>query len=240
MIEELPATPIQLSPTLKRFCIVVIFGIAFAYIEAAVVVYLRAIFYPAGFIFPLTDFGTGPLWNRLLLTEIGREAATLVLILTGSWLIGTNLRQRFAYFLTIFAVWDIFYYIWLKVIIDWPGSIMDWDILFLIPVAWASPVLAPVLVSVALLVFAAIILYHSSGAAEFTVPPLSWLGFSLSGLVIVISFCAAGLHIAEPDFQSHFHWPLFATGYISAIALFLKCLFKPRPILSQPKNTENA
>lgn len=47
-----------LKATLKRFCIVVIFGIAFAYIEAAVVVYLRTIFYPAGFTFPLTEFGT--------------------------------------------------------------------------------------------------------------------------------------------------------------------------------------
>jgi hypothetical protein len=61
--------------TFKRFCIVVVFGIAFGYIEAAVVVYLRTIFHPDGFTFPLVNFGVSALWERLLLTEIGREAA---------------------------------------------------------------------------------------------------------------------------------------------------------------------
>ncbi|NQT01098.1 MAG: hypothetical protein HQ580_03680, partial [Planctomycetes bacterium] len=149
-----------LKTTIKVFCVVVIFSIAFAYIEAAVVVYLREIFHPDGFTFPLTTFGLDPLWERLLLTEIGREAATIVLIFTGSWLFGKNRRQRFAYFMTIFAVWDIFYYVWLKVLLDWPSSIMDWDILFLIPDTWASAVLYPVLISITMLVFAAVILYR--------------------------------------------------------------------------------
>ncbi|MHC4753080.1 MAG: hypothetical protein ACYTFW_24855, partial [Planctomycetota bacterium] len=151
-----------LKTTIKRFCIVVVFSIAFGYIEAAVVVYLREIFHPDGFTFPMTIFGIGPHWKRFLLTEIGRETATIVLIFTGAWLFGRNLQQRFAYFLTIFAVWDIFYYVWLKVLINWPASIMDWDILFLIPVTWASPVLYPVLISITLLIFAGIILYRCS------------------------------------------------------------------------------
>jgi hypothetical protein len=229
MCQKLPDTSGELlKTTLKRFCMVVIFGIAFAYIEAAVVVYLRAIFYPAGFTFPLTEFGVGPLWQRLLLTEIGREAASLVLVSTAAWLFGRNLQQRFAYFMVIFAVWDIFYYVWLKILIDWPSSIMDWDILFLIPMAWASPVLAPVLISVTLLIFAIIILYRSCLARPIKVSPIQWLGFILAGLVVVASFCIAGLHITEPDFKSHFHWPLFALGEILAIALFLKCLLKSK------------
>ncbi|MHC4464120.1 MAG: hypothetical protein ACYS30_22220, partial [Planctomycetota bacterium] len=117
-----------LGTTLVRFCIVVVFGIALAYFEAAVVVYLREIFYPDGFTFPLTEFGIGisPLWRRLLITEIGREAASMVLILTAAWLFGRNLQQQSAYFMVIFAIWDIFYYVWLKVLLDWPTSIMDW------------------------------------------------------------------------------------------------------------------
>src|SRR4030043_1288929 len=138
----------SLRTNFKRFCVVVVFGIAFAYIEASVVVYLREIFHPSGFTFPLAEFGITPLWKRLLLTETGREAATLVVIFTASWLFGRNLRQRFAFFLTIFAVWDIFYYVWLKVLINWPASIMDWDILFLIPTVWAGPVIAPILISI--------------------------------------------------------------------------------------------
>ncbi len=217
-----------LKTTIKRFCIVVIFSIAFAYIEAAVVVYLREIFYPDGFTFPLTIFGIDPLWRRFLLTEIGREAATIVLIFTGAWLFGRNRRQRFAYFLTIFAIWDIFYYVWLKVLIDWPASIMDWDILFLIPGTWASPVLHPVLISITMLIFAAAILYRDARGRDIKVTRMDWLVFVLAGLVMVISFYIAGLHVTENDFKSYFYWPLFAAGYISAVALFLKCLLKSK------------
>ena len=227
--ENLPHTSGEpLKTTLKRFCIVVIFSIAFAYIEAAVVVYLRTIFHPDGFTFPLTSFGISPLWKQLLLTEIGREAATLVLILTGTWLFGRNLQQRFAYFLTIFAVWDIFYYIWLKILIDWPGSIMDWDILFLIPITWAGPVLAPVLISLTLLLFAIIILYRDSCSRPIKVTLMDWFGFTFAGLVVVVSFCIAGRHITDPDYQSHFYWPIFALGHVSAVVLFLKCLLKSK------------
>ena len=213
------AAPVK--TTFNRFVLVVIFGIAFGYIEAAVVVYLRAIFYPDGFGFPLTGFATGELWNKLLLTEVGREAATLVLILTGCWLFGRNRLQRIAYFLTIFAVWDIFYYVWLKVLINWPGSIMNWDILFLIPLAWASPTLAPVLVSLTMLVFAMIILYRDSRARPLKVTVFHWCGFFVAALIIVASFCFAGRYIAEPDFADHFSWPLFFLGEALAIATLL-------------------
>ena len=215
-----------LKTEFKRFTIVVIFSIAFAYIEAAVVVYLRTIFYPDGFTFPLVEFGIGPLWNQLLLTEIGREVSTLVLIFTSVWLSTRNLRQRFAYFLTIFAIWDIFYYIWLKVLISWPASIMDWDILFLIPMLWASPVLAPVLVSITLLVFAVIILYHNCFGRAIKTTRTDWFGFIIAGIIVVGVFCIAGAHATKPDFQSHFYWLLFAAGEILAITLFLKCLCK--------------
>ena len=206
----------------------VIFGIAFAYIEAAVVVYLRTIFHPEGFTFPLTDFGITPSWKRLLLTEIGREAASMVLISTAAWLFGQTLQQRFAYFLAIFAVWDIFYYIWLKILINWPGSIMDWDILFLIPITWAGPLLAPVLTSLTLLIFAVITLYRSCTGSPLEVAPIDWGGFILAGLVVVVSFCIAGRHIRKRDFKSHFYWPIFAVGLLSAVALFLKCLLKSK------------
>jgi hypothetical protein len=87
-----------LKTTLENFCTVVAFSIAFGYIEAAVVVYLREIFHPDGFTFPMKVFGAGPRATRLLLTEIGREVATIVLILTGAGLFGRNRRQQVAYF----------------------------------------------------------------------------------------------------------------------------------------------
>lgn len=219
-----PSEP--LKTTFKNLCIVVAFGIAFAYIEAAVVVYLRAIFHPEGFTFPMKVFGASPLAKRLLLTEIGREAATVVLIFTAAWLFGRNRRQRVAYFLTIFAVWDIFYYVWLKVLIDWPASIMDWDILFLIPVTWASPVLYPVLISVTMLAFAVILLSRFSAAGPFKVTLADGVGLITSGVIVVLSFSMAGLHITELNFASYFSRPLFAVGYLLGVAVFVKCLLK--------------
>ena len=227
--EKLPnALSEPLTTTFGRFCIVVVFGIAFGYIEAAVVVYLREIFHPDGFTFPMTVFGDGPHWRRFLLTEIGREAATIVLIFTGAWLFGRNRQQRFAYFLVVFAVWDIFYYVWLKVLINWPASIMDWDILFLIPLAWASPVLYPVLISVTLLVFAAVILCRSACGRPISATGPDWLAFVASALIVVVSFCIPGAHITEEDFASYFYWPLFAAGHLLAVLMFLRCLTRSK------------
>jgi hypothetical protein len=225
----------SLKTTITRFIIAFIFSIAFAYIESAVVVYLRVIFHPDGFTFPLSNVDTILQHKALLLTEIGREAATIVLIFTGALLFGRNLRQRFAYFLTIFAVWDIFYYVWLKVlsaylkaIPNWPVSIMDWDILFLIPVAWAGPIAAPAFVSIMLLVFAAIILYRDCKGRPIRAGLIDWLGFIAAGIIVVASFCIPGPHIAETGYKSRFYWPIFALGNIIAIALFVKCLLKSK------------
>ena len=226
--ERLRDTSAPLKTTLMRFVIACLFGIAFGYIESAVVVYLRVIFHPEGFTFPLSNVDTILQHKALLLTEIGREAATIVLILTGAWLFGRNLQQRFAYFLTIFAVWDIFYYVWLKVLLNWPARISDWDILFLIPVAWAGPVVAPVLISITLLVFAIMIFYRDCYGRPIRASRIEWPGFIAAAVVVVVSFCIAGRHIAEPDYQSYFYWPVFAAGQIGAIALFVKCLLKPK------------
>jgi len=217
-----------LSTTLKRFCIAVIFSIAFGYIEAAVVVYLREIFYPDGFTFPIVIFSINPLWKRLLLTEIGREASTIVLISTGAWLFGKNMRQRVAYFLTIFAVWDIFYYVWLKFLINWPVSLMEWDILFLIPLSWAGPVLAPILVSLVMLVFAVVILYCDCRSRPLKINFFDWIAFCVAAFVIVASFCIPGPHISKDDFSSYFYWSLFAAGLSIAVLVFAKCLMGSR------------
>jgi multisubunit Na+/H+ antiporter MnhC subunit len=215
--------------TFSRFLIVVLFAVAFAYIESAVVVYLRVIFYPEGFTFPLRNLlKVDPAQKYLVLTEVGREAATLVLILTACILFGRNRRQRFAYFVAIFAVWDIFYYVWLKVILGWPASIMDWDILFMIPTIWASAVLYPLIISAIMLVFAVVILHRDAVGKPMTVAPLDWLIFAVASVVIAASFCTAGPYIDKADYKTHFYWPVFALGAASAVAAFVRCLCRPQ------------
>lgn len=203
-----------------------ILAIAFGYIEAAVVVYLRQIFHPDGFNFPLSAYFLADKSRDMLLVEVGREAATLALILSACLLAGRNRHQRLVYFMIIFAVWDVFYYVFLKLILGWPASIMDWDVLFLIPVPWAGPVLAPMLVSLAMLVFAAIILYRDWMGRPIKTTSGDWLGFIAAGVVVIVSFCMPGMHISKPDYASHFSWSFFFTGLFASVVIFIKCLMR--------------
>lgn len=205
-----------------RVLLVVLFSMAFAYIESAVVVYLRAIFYPAGFIFPIADFSQMAGAMPFLLTEMGREAATLVIILTGALLIGKDVRRRWAWFLVIFAVWDIFYYVWLKVLLNWPASVLDWDILFLMPAVWAGPVLAPVITSCVMLWIAWVLL----GGREFRLSRVRIAGLIVILLLIVVCFCVAGMRITEADYAVYFSWPIFLALHAAVIVLIVRGMGK--------------
>jgi len=210
----------------RRLAIAIAFTIAFAYIESAVVVYLRALFYPNGFTFPLAMFDLTVLGKRLTVTEIGREAATLVLIVTAAWLFGHNRQERTAYFLLIFAVWDIFYYVWLKVLLDWPASVMDWDVLFLIPTLWASAVLYPVLVAAVMFVFAVAILYRSAQNRPLSIKWSDWIGWITAAVVLIVAFCLGGRHITDPNYKAYFPEPVFALGYGLGVATCVRALIR--------------
>lgn len=209
----------------KKFFIIAIFSIGLAFIEAVVVVYLRKIFYSEGFIFPLVDFMSDKNLLKFLKIETCREVATLVVLFSSSWLFGKNFRTRLAYFLTIFAIWDIFYYVWLKLLIGWPSSILKWDILFLIPVPWAAPVLAPVILSLTMLIGAVLILYRESLGQALGMSRFVKYGFILVGLIFVGHFCYAGMHVWQIDYKSYFNWPIFFGCEIAAIILVSKWYF---------------
>ena len=210
----------------KRFIIIVIFSIGLAFIEAVVAVYLRTIFFPEGFVFPLVDFISDQRWLQFLRIEACREGAILVVLLCSSCLFGKDFRTRLAYFLTIFAVWDIFYYIWLKVLLGWPSSIMEWDILFLIPVTWAGPVLAPVIISLTMLTGAMLILRRESCGQPLRISRVATYGFILVSLLFVGHFCYAGMHVSQIDYKSYFNWLIFLGCEIAAIILIFQCMKK--------------
>lgn len=167
-----------MNNTLKTVGIVSIFSAAMAALEGAVVVYLRTLYYPDAFTvsFRIVD-------SNILLVEIVREAATLVMLLGVAYLAGKNFRERFAYFLLSFAVWDILYYGWLKIFIGWPSSFFDWDILFLIPVTWIGPVAAPVICSITMIVLAAILL-----TTRFSMSKTVWACLVLGSTLVLFTF----------------------------------------------------
>ncbi len=161
----------------------IVFAVAMAYFEAAVVVYLHEIFYPGGFEFPLTAIST-----RLLAVELGRELSTMLMLAAVAFIAGKKSWERFGYFIVIFGIWDIFYYVWLNVTIGWPSSLFEWDILFLIPLPWIGPVIAPILISIMMTVTGIMILRHFAVGRAFRPTPASWILAIIGTLVILFSF----------------------------------------------------
>ncbi|NLI56587.1 hypothetical protein GX420_06385, partial [bacterium] len=95
--------------TYKTFIVLTIFGIAMGFLEAIVVVYLREIYYPQGFEFPLNTFS-----SEMLSIEWIREISTIIMLITIGIITGKNFLQKLSFFLYTFAIWDIFYYVALK------------------------------------------------------------------------------------------------------------------------------
>lgn len=162
----------------RNIWFLLLFSIAMGYLETAVVVYLRELYYPSGFTFPMTGMPA-----RIIMVELLREAATIIMLIMVGVITGKTPVQRFGYFIFCFAVWDIFYYIFLKLLLNWPSSLFDWDILFLIPMPWVGPVLAPAIISLTMILWTA--------AIEKTLTPVSpkvrWI-FSAGAFIIICSF----------------------------------------------------
>ena len=206
----------------------VFFAIGMGFVEAAVVVYLRRIFCPDGFDFPLrplAEMGSGV--SSLMLTELFREVATLVMLTAVAVLTGRSRPQRWACFMIAFGIWDIFYYVFLKLTINWPGSIFDWDILFLIPWPWVGPVLAPVIISL-IMIFSAILVYiRELRGYSFKV---NGLDVSLVLVGIAIMLCSFLWDTPAAFGREHpraYLYPLLAVGVVLWLIGFWRAFRRP-------------
>ncbi len=199
------------------------FGVAMAYLESAVVVYLREIYYPEGFQFPIKIIP-----QKMGLIEIGREAATLVMLFSVAFLAGKGRWRRFAFFMLIFGVWDIWYYVWLKVFLNWPASFLTWDLLFLIPAPWVGPVLAPVIVSISLIAGAAVILMIEDSGFQFKLKKWEWVVFLSIPLIIFISFILEAPIILKEQMPRVYRWELLFFAEALGVWVFLSVLNRYR------------
>ena len=194
----------QSSLYINRLKYIILFAIAMGYFEAALVVYLREFLYPEGFAFP---FKVIPL--KLAVIEIAREAATVVMLIAVSALAGKKFWERFGYFIILFGIWDIFYYVFLRLTIGWPSTIFEWDVLFLIPLPWIGPVLAPVLVAILMIVCGLLIIRMIHTGRDFRVSRSSWIVACTATALILFSFMRdfdATLHQQLP--QPYWYWLL--------------------------------
>jgi hypothetical protein len=181
---------------LYRLLMVIFFSIAMGYLESAVVVYLREIYYPEGFAFPLKVMDSG-----ILITEIGREFATLVMLGGIGIIAGRSALERFGMFILAFGTWDIFYYVFLYVLLGWPESLFTWDILFLIPTTWVGPVLAPCINAFSMIIFGALIWHFQSAGKLQPVKSMSWLLLALGSLIVVWAYIQDYVKFLRQEFS---------------------------------------
>ncbi len=192
-----------------------LFAIAMAYVESAVVVYLRSIYYPDG---PLVIFPLSLLTHRDLAIEVGRELATIIMILCVASVAARGFTRIFAAFVYVFGLWDIFYYLWLKILIGWPVTWLEWDALFLIPWPWFGPWLTAALVSLLFVIWGGWVLLLATDA-RFTRDSGSF--FAVGALLVLGAFLWPAVPLlpeGEEAFRNFhpgtFLWGLYVMGYV--------------------------
>ena len=219
---------------------VFVYAVAMAWVESAVVFYLRTMVnrinpYQAN---PLPVVGT------LGAVELVREAATLVMLLAVGLLAGRTWRARWGYAAFAFGVWDIFYYVFLKGICGWPHSLLDWDVLFLLPLPWWGPVLAPMCIALLMVIWGVLASredtnLESASPVDSSVgmPPRfasrlrEWTPWALNTLGLCLALCVfmkdslrvsgQGAEVVRQTLPRHFQWPLFDLALVLMAAPIL-------------------
>ncbi len=166
---------------IARAILLAVFGAAMAFVEAAVVVYLRTVL-GAGPLFPMKDLP--PL---LMSIEIGREAATLVMLVSVAVLSIRGAARRMGAFLFLFAVWDVLYYAWLRATTGWPAGVEAWDILFLIPLPWVGPVWSVLVICAGMAVFGVLFL-RMPEEAPFAPGLWGWVCGVVGTIVVIATY----------------------------------------------------
>jgi hypothetical protein len=211
----------------NKIWIVSIFSIAMAYLESVVIFYLRRMYFPSGFGFPLKKF-LGP---HILPIEMVREFSTIIMLVCVGYLASSSFKNRFAYFLLAFATWDIFYYIWLRILLKWPSSFQTNDLLFLIPWPWVGPILAPLIASLTMILLSLDLLNSEKNLCR-----IEWFFFFFgSGLMVYTFLIDYGKLLlfkkkfnsflaisSKPELQKiilnykpgYYNWPLFIVSEI--------------------------
>ncbi len=195
-----------------------------AYVESAVVVYLRLQIGSGEKLFPLT-----PLPPHLLHVELARELATLVMLAAVSAMQSRNLRVVLAFFLYCFGIWDLFYYIWLKILIGWPASLMTWDVLFLVPVPWFAPVLSPSIVSLLFVAGGLSILRFEARGRAVILKHWDFAAIAAGTVLILVSYFWEIPAVVKHGRPDYYPWWLFALGAAIWVLMLLHRLLRAEP-----------
>ncbi len=220
----------------SRWLIVATYAIAMAWVESAVVFYIRSMIdriepYQAN---PL------PLIGGFALVELPRELATLIMLLTIGLLAGRSWRERIGYSAIAFGIWDIFYYVFLKIMCGWPHSLFDWDILFLIPLPWWGPVLAPLLIALIMIVWGTLETQFEGESSGWLSNVAVW-GIAAAGMLLALAvFMEDTLRVSDGGIEAvrkalpvKFNWLKFSLALIlmsAPIVNTVACLKRKRSV----------
>jgi len=201
---------------LRKLLPVTLYSIAMAYVEAVIVIYLRQLYHIEDVVRDMPA-----VIDRMTLFELGREVATLAMLAGVAWASGHKLWDRLAYLGYTWGMWDIWYYIWLALLIGWPTSPLEWDLLFLLPFPWWGPVLSPALVSLLMVIGAVAALRKMDSGYRIEANRLSIFTASI-GVIITLYTLMSDAIKALPGGQealvtarpTDFNWLLFLSGYL--------------------------
>jgi hypothetical protein len=183
-----------------------VFAVAFGYIEAAVAHYLRMHLYPDGFHDAIRLVAD----SHTVAVEAGRELCTLLVIAAAAALTPGPPMRRLANFVYAFAIWDLTYYAALWLFEGWPATLFAWDLLFVVPVPWFAPVLAPITISCIGIVGACSVHVILNRCNEMIVP---WPAFALVNGALMAWEISFMLHEGPLDrFPTRYRWWLFLLG----------------------------
>jgi hypothetical protein len=228
---------------LKRWLVVVVFAAAFAWVESAAVTYLRI---HVGRIDPYQT-NPLPLANDLGRIELVREVATLIMIVSIGYLAGRNRHTRTAYAALTFGVWDIFYYLFLWITVGWPHTLIDWDVLFLLPLPWWGPVIAPLAIAAIIVLASTLVALFDNPEGEVWPTRKAW-SLCLPGVVLALIVFMQDALRALPHGErairdalpTSFAWPFFGLALLLMSAPIVDLLMQIRSIRSSSRREARA
>jgi hypothetical protein len=185
------------------------------------VVYLRARGEPvraaAGLsndLFPLMKLNQLGAHLPIVRIEVIREGATIVMLAAVAAAATRTFPGWLAAFSIVFGAWDLSFYATLRTLTGWPVSLMTWDLLFLIPVPWVGPVLAPSIVSVTLVLGGIVGLVREPHRVDW----ITWALLAAGGATIYWSFVWDWRYIVDGGYPRTFPWALFWAGELAGMA----------------------
>jgi hypothetical protein len=215
------AKAIYSKPGFWRFIAgLILFSASFGYVEAAVVAYLRSMYTPLrAHFYPVTAGEVFPLLSVAQLRSLGPEH-----VARAAMVAARSLREWVAAFVFCFGVWDITFYMFLKLLIDWPASLLTWDILFLIPVPWTGPVIAPVITSSSMIGSGLLLLRREYNNRPVHITALQGSGIVFGGMLVVAAFMWDFRNTASGGNPNPFNWILFVAGETIGLLSFCSSL----------------